>query len=85
MGLFSFFKRTPKLKPQRVEKVGLKMRLKNRKHSYEASVAIVYKGKPLRQFNVTETGYSRDKVAEALKNELTLQLISVNQIKKPKQ
>lgn len=85
MSLFSWFKKKePQLKPQRVERIGIRHRLKPPKKQYRATVAIVFNGKPLRQFEVTDKGYSRDAVAAKIEEQLTIKLMSVHQVKTKK-
>lgn len=81
--LFSRFKKKEGLEVQRVERPGIKLRLKNPKKQYIGVVAIVWKGKPLRQFDITHEGYSRDVVAKEIQEQLTFKVISCVQ-NKPK-
>lgn len=79
--LFSRFKKKEGLPVQRVERPGIKLRLKNPKKKYTGTVAIVFKGKPMRQFTITHEGYSRDKVAKEIQEQLSIKLISCVQDK----
>lgn len=83
MWLINLFKRkkTESLKALRTERPGIKLRLKTKKKQYRAVVALTYKGKPLRQFDVTENGYSRDAVAASIEEHMGFKLISVVQLK----
>jgi hypothetical protein len=81
--MFGWFKRKKKnaLPVQRVERPGIGLRLRNPKKEYTGVVAIVFKGKPLRQFTITQQGYSRDVVAKEINDQLTIKLVSVTQVK----
>lgn len=79
------FTKSTGLKPLSVERPGIKMRLMKKKPKrYVGTVALVYKGKPIRQFTVHEEGFSRDKVASDLSEMLTVKLMSVKQDKPKK-
>lgn len=80
--LLKYFKpKQPVLKPLKVERPGIKSRLKAKPKHYVGRIALVYKGKPLREFTVHESGYSRDAVAGSIDTNLSFKLLSVVQDK----
>lgn len=69
------------LKPLKTERLGIKSRLNAKPKKYIGKAALVYNGKPMREFPVEAKGYSRDEVAKKLQDGFEVKLISLHQVK----
>jgi len=74
--------KTAELKPVKTAPIGLKHRLgKSKGHDYIAEMAIVFEGKPIRQFQANVKASSRDNAAHKMNKGMSVKLLSVHQVK----
>jgi hypothetical protein len=85
MGWFKriFGKKTlEELKPLKVQPVSFASRLGvAKKKKYLGKFALMYNGKPIREFQATDEAYSRDQAAKRLNDGMSVKLLSVVQEK----